>query len=195
MHYASTSQVIAGRVGPPQGSNDTIEAFELEVQLGAAKFLEILDSVNDAPLSRFWMPVCARGTITVLAPAAAPFCSQQSDIRVLSRPPSNLLLVTRLQTTLTAVMQVPLQGEQSSSLTVVEANEAVFDPPASGASLILGGPATNPAAQWVFEQMAQLRFRPDFASSEWSSSYRGHPIFDTHAGVHLNRIVERAACY
>jgi LmbE family N-acetylglucosaminyl deacetylase len=169
------SQIIAGRVRLTQGPSNPLEAFELEVQEGAANFLTVLDRVDDAPFSRFWMPVCAKGKITVVAAPPQP----RTDTRVASRAPSDLLLVTRLQTGLMGVLHTPLPDEPALSFTVEEANQARFEPPPFGASLILGGPSMNPAAQPFLEQIAPLRFRMDFASSE----FLGHPIFDTHAGM------------
>jgi LmbE family N-acetylglucosaminyl deacetylase len=166
------SQIILGRVGRSKASVEHIEAFELEIQDGAANFSEILDCVNDAPFSRFWMPWCAVGGITVIA--ASQLHRPQSEIRIVSRAPSELQLVTRLQSELSAriVMQRPM------SFTVDEAKATNLDELQSGVSLILGGPAVNPVAQPFLDRVGQTRFRVDFASIECS----GHPIFDTHTG-------------
>jgi LmbE family N-acetylglucosaminyl deacetylase len=167
------SQIVLGRVSQPKVSLDKFEAFELEIQEGAANFLEILDRVNDAPFSRFWLPLCARGGIAVIAPPQ-PLYLQHNNIRVVSRAPSDLRLVTRLQTELTTW----LAGQPFLSFTVEEAKESGLHLPPSGVSLILGGPAVNPAAKPFLDLIGPLRFRADFASSECS----GHPIVDTHTG-------------
>lgn len=170
------SQVILGRVKPPKVSHDYLEAFELEIQEGAVNFFDILDRVNDAPFSRFWLPLCARGEITVIAPSSQPFGPKHSYRRVVSGAPSDLQLVTRLQNALAKVMRTHLSAEPS--LTVEEATASSLDALPFGASLILGGPAVNPAAQPFLERISRARFRAAFASSR----YRGYPIIDTHTG-------------
>ena len=67
------------------------EAFEIEVQEGACDVEPIMDLVNDAPVSRLWLSLCARGAVTVCA--GAPFTLAQ----VRSRAPGELQLVSRLQ--------------------------------------------------------------------------------------------------
>jgi hypothetical protein len=96
--------------------------------------------------------------------------------RVVSGAPNDLQLVARLQNALAKVIRTQLSAEPS--LTVEEATESSLDALPFGASLILGGPAINPAAQPFLERISRARFRADFASNR----YRGYPIVDTHTG-------------
>jgi LmbE family N-acetylglucosaminyl deacetylase len=172
------SQRAAGRINPAKASHERLEAFELEIQEGAANFLEILDRVNDAPFSRFWLPLCAGRAITIIAPPTRHPHPKHSHKHVLSCAPSDLQLVTRLQHELTTVMHKRLSVELAPKFIAEEANGARLNMLATGTSLILGGPAVNPAAQPFLERITRVRFRADFASSR----YRGYPIIDTHTG-------------
>jgi LmbE family N-acetylglucosaminyl deacetylase len=169
------SQILLGRVSPLRPTCHDFETFELEVQEGATRFFTILARLHDAPFGRFWLPVCARGSITLLAPSAQ-HSPQRSSVRVISRTPSDLLLVTRLQAALMNVMETRLAAGPGIAFTVEEAGTD-FVPPSSGTTLILGGPAVNPAARPFLEQIPALRYRMDFASAQRC----GQPIIDTRS--------------
>jgi LmbE family N-acetylglucosaminyl deacetylase len=156
------TQIALQRVGK-LGCEDS-EAFELEIQEGAANYFAILDRVNDAPFSRFWMPLCASGKITVVAQPAQP---PRSYAPVFQCVPSDLHLVTRLQEQLFRVMH--------TQLNVQPLHVATEDALPVGASIILGGPYANPTAQVFCDQLPSPRFRFDLASNEY--------LIDTHTGT------------
>jgi len=161
------SQIALRRVG--ELARKLSESFELEIQEGAANYCRILDQVNDVPFSRFWMPLCAKGTITVIAQSRQSLRSYNPICR---RVPSDLQLVTRLQDELLQVMRTQ-PGVRS--ISVQEGDETQLDGLPVGPSLILGGPFVNQAAQAFCDQIATLRFRFDPASTEY--------LIDTYTGT------------
>jgi LmbE family N-acetylglucosaminyl deacetylase len=164
------SQIALRRVG--ELAREHSEGFELEIQEGAANYCPILDHVNDAPFSRFWMPLCANGAVTVIAQAAQPLRSYNPVCR---GAPSDLQLVTRLQEELLKVMHTRLIVQPFHPISVEEGDEAKLDALPIGASLILGGPFVNQVAQAFCNRIAPLRFRFDPASTEY--------LIDTHTGT------------
>jgi LmbE family N-acetylglucosaminyl deacetylase len=172
------SQVQLGRVRPPRPTRDDFEAFELEIQEGATGFFRILDRLNDAPFGRFWLPACVTGKITLLAPSTQ-HSLQHCGLRVITRAPSDLLLVTRLQAALMNDVETRLATGPGLSFSVEEANGDDCVPRAT--TLILGGPMVNRAALAFLARVAPLRFRMHFASTQ----YCGYPIIDTHTATLL----------
>jgi len=164
------TQIALRRVGK-LGCEDS-EAFELEVQEGAANHFAILDRVNDIPFSRFWMPLCASGKITLIAQSAQPSRSYNPVFR---RVPSDLHLVTRLQEQLFSVRRTQLTVQPLHAVTVGDEGATNLNELPAGASIILGGPYANPTAQVFCDQLPSARFRFDLASNEY--------LIDTHTGT------------
>jgi len=161
------SQIALRRVGDLVREHS--ESFELEIQEAAANYRPILDHVNDVPFSRLWMPLCAKGTITVIAQSRQLLRPYNPVCR---RVPSDLLLVTQLQGELLQVMRTQ---PGLRSISVQEGDEVQLDGLPVGASVILGGPYVNRAAKAFCDQIASLRFRFDPASTEY--------LIDTHTGT------------
>lgn len=161
------SQIALRRVG--ELAREHRESFELEIQGGATSYCPILDHVNDTPFSRFWMPLCTKGTITVIAQSRQALRSYNPICR---RVPSDLQLVTQLQDELLQIMRTQ---PSVRSISVQEGDEAQLDELPAGASVILGGPFINRAAQAFCDRIAPLRFRFHPASTEY--------LIDTHTGT------------
>jgi len=164
------TQIALQRVGK-LGCDDS-EAFELEIQEGAANYFAILDRVNDIPFSRFWMPLSANGKITLIAQSAQPTRSYAPIFRCV---PSDLHLVTRLQEQLFRVMRTQLIVQPLHALPAGGEVATDLDALPAGASIILGGPWANPTAQVFCNQIPSPRFRFDPSSNEY--------LIDTHTGT------------
>ncbi len=114
------------------------EAFELDIQNGAAGHTELIGLIDSQPFRQLWAPVLATGGLTVLA---AP------ERRAGSSTASDLVLVTRLQERLARSRAIGVGAHHPFRFDVA-LSEGATDAArvAAGNTLILGGPDINPAA-------------------------------------------------
>ena len=122
------------------------------------------------PFSRFWMPLCANGAVTVVAQSIHPVRAYNP---LCHRVPSDLQLVTRLQEQLLQLTR-PRKNEH---LVAVREAEGDADARSAGPRVILGGPFANQAARAFCAQSTELQFRFD-PTSEYLIDSRAGTVFE-----------------
>ena len=183
------TQVSAGRVSIPMiekfsrrfavhAHSQFCEAFEADVQEGATTAWSLLSALNSSAFARFWTPILSQDGLTVVAGSRH---HKISSIRGLLQDhvESELQLITRLQARLLGSLPARLAGASFPTIDVVESNgvgdDAFFR---KGNVLVVGGPAVNPAASRVLNNIRGLRYRMDHTSADRHDL----GVFDNHTG-------------
>ena len=142
------------------------EAFDLEVQEGVSGAVGLVDLVNDAPFSRLWQPICGKAGVTVI-----PGLQRTgSSGAVLEGAPSDLQLVTRLQSELTRMLQGMGEVHAADMLVVAPARPTALEAVTGGACILLGGPDVNSVTRSLLANQTGLRYQMDIASDRYGGS-------------------------
>lgn len=169
-----TSQVAAGRVSVDRllefskrytVAEDSVhlEAFEVEIQEGAGDLTELMDVINDAPFSRFWLPIYQAGDLTILAGDGSRVLWPTMKVTP-SSAPGTLELVATLQSMLLATFAAESNRNLRTFVRVAPRSAALPADVPSGTMLILGSQSNNPATAVALAQMQPLRLRVEPAS-------------------------------
>ena len=183
------SQMAVGRVSPEvqlafssrygfSFDGHHFEVFEIEIQEGASDFEDVLDCINDAPLSRLWLPLCADRGVGVYAPANGTTAQAASARPLVQGAPGELQLVTGLQTELSRLLQGLAMARSAPVLRVEQPEGRSLATLPEGTNLILGGPAVNPLAAQLLE--SKTAFALGFGALP--DDHGGHPIVDRRSG-------------
>lgn len=183
------SQMAVGRVSPEvqlafsarygfSFDGHHFEVFEIEIQEGASDFEHVLDCINDAPLSRLWLPLCADRGVGVYSPANGATAQSPSQHPLEQGAPGELQLVTRLQTELSRLLQGLAMARSAPVLRVEQPDGRSLQTLPEGTHLILGGPSVNPLAAQLLEPKMAFAF----GFGALPDDHGGHPIIDRRSG-------------